>query len=164
MNKQEIISKLETVSNAYERILKLEDIRSQTQDILELSVSDLRTKKRYDDLTKELSKYRQENRRNPSPSDSNNMKLMKTIHEEIEDIRNEFGFDKINKLDQIRGLYSRFFNEEHIKNEGNIIKGMKLRRLAIQTNEELEVLYKEYKNIDYLEDLLVALYEKLENA
>jgi hypothetical protein len=59
MNKQEIISKLETVSNAYERILKLEDIRSQTQDILELSVSDLRTKKRYDDLTKELSKYRQ---------------------------------------------------------------------------------------------------------
>jgi len=164
MNKQEIISKLETVSNAYERILKLEDIRSQTQDILELSVSDLRTKKRYDDLTKELSKYRQENRRNPSPSDSNNMKLMKTIHEEIEDIRNEFGFDKINKLDQIRGLYSRFFDVERIKNEGNIIKGMKLRRLAIQTNEELEVLYKEYKNIDYLEDLLVALYEKLENA
>jgi hypothetical protein len=164
MNKQEIISKLETVSNAYERILKLEDIRSQTQDILELSVSDLRTKKRYDDLTKELSKYRQENRRNPSPSDSNNMKLMKTIHEEIEDIRNEFGFDKINKLDQIRGLYSRFFDVERIKNEGNIIKGMKLRRLAIQTNEELEVLYKEYKNIDYLEELLVALYEKLENA
>jgi hypothetical protein len=41
---------------------------------------------------------------------------------------------------------------------------MKLRRLAIQTNEELEVLYKEYKNIDYLEELLVALYEKLENV
>ena len=161
-NKQEIISKMESVSNAYERILKLEDVRSQTQDILELSVSDLRTKKRYDDLTKELSKYRQNNRWNPS--DSNNMKLMKTIHEEIEDIRNEFGFDKINKLDQIRGLYSRFFDVERIKNEGNIIKGMKLRRLAIQTNEELEVLYKEYKNIDYLEELLVALYEKLENA
>ena len=162
MNKQEIISKLETVSNVYERILKLEDIRLHTQDVLELSVSDFRTKKRYDDLTKELSKYRQENRRNPS--DSNNMKLMKTIHEEIEDIRNEFGFDKINKLEQIGSLYGRFFNEEHIKNEGNIIKGMKLRRLAIQTNEELEVLYKEYKNIDYLEERLVALYEKLENA
>ena len=160
-NKQEIISKLESVSNAYERISKLEDIRSQTQHILEFSVSDLRTKKRYDDLTKELSKYRQNNRWNSSDG---NMKLMKTIHEEIEDIRNEFGFDKINKLEQIGSLYGRFFNEEHIKNEGNIIKGMKLRRLAIQTNEELEVLYKEYKNIDYLEELLVALYEKLENA
>jgi uncharacterized Ntn-hydrolase superfamily protein len=152
---------LDTVSNAYERIIKLEDIRSQTQDVLELSVSDLRTKKRYDDLTKELSKYRQKNRWNSSDG---NMKLMKTIHEEIEDIRNEFGFDKINKLEQIGNLYSRYYNEERIKNEGNIIKGMKLRRLAIQTNEELEVLYKEYKNIDYLEELLVALYEKLENV
>ena len=160
-NKQEIVSKLDTVSNAYERIIKLEDIRSQTQDVLELSVSDLRTKKRYDDLTKELSKYRQKNRWNSSDG---NMKLMKTIHEEIEDIRNEFGFDKINKLEQIGNLYSRYYNEERIKNEGNIIKGMKLRRLAIQTNEELEVLYKEYKNIDYLEELLVALYEKLENV
>ena len=160
-NKQEIINKLETVSNAYERILKLEDIRLHTQDVLELSVSDLRTKKRYDDLTKELSKYRQKNRWNSSDG---NMKLMKTIHEEIEDIRNEFGFDKINKLDQISNLYGRFFDVERIKNEGNIIKGMKLRRLAIQTNEELEVLYKEYKNIDYLEELLVALYEKLENV
>ncbi len=157
-NKQEIISKLESVSNAYERISKLEDIRSQTQDVLEFSVSDLRTKKRYDELTKELSKYRQ----NYTVGD--NMKLMKTIHEEIEDIRNEFGFDKINKLEQICNLYSRYYNEERIKNEGNIIKGMKLRRLAIQTNEELEVLYKEYKNIDYLEELLVALYEKLENV
>jgi len=160
-NKQEIISKLESVSNAYERISKLEDIRSQTQDVLEFSVSDLRTKKRYDELTKELSKYRQNYRKSSSVGD---MKLMKTIHEEIEDIRNEFGFDKINKLEQICNLYSRYYNEERIKNEGNIIKGMKLRRLAIQTNEELEVLYKEYKNIDYLEELLVALYEKLENV
>lgn len=161
MNKQEIISKLETVSKAYERILKLEDIRSYIQDVLEFSVSDLRTKKKYDELTKELSKYRQKYRKSSSVGD---MILMKTIHEEIENIRNEFGFDKINKLEQISSLYGRFFNEEHIKNEGNIIKGMKLRRLAIQTNEELEVLYKEYKNIDYLEELLVALYEKLENA
>lgn len=160
MNKGDIELELGKLSKAYERILELEDIRSHIQDVLEFSVADLRTKKRYDGLTKELSKYRQNNRLNSSDG---NMKLMKTIHEEIEDIRNELGFVKINKMDQISTLYGRY-NRENIHNGCNIIKCMKLRRLAMKTNEELECHYKEYKNIEYLEELLLTLYEKIENA
>ena len=161
MNKHDIESELDKLSKVYERILELEDIRSHIQYVLDFTISDLRTKKRYDELTKEMIKYRRKNIRSSEMAD---MKAMRIIQEEIEDIRNQFGFGMIDKMNQISGLYNSIYSEDYKKNESNIIKSMKLRRLANKTNNDLEYYYKEYKSLDYLEERLIILYEKLENA
>ena len=161
MNKRDIESELDKLSKVYERILELEDIRSHIQYVLDFTISDLRTKKRYDELTKEMIKYRRKNIRSSEMAD---MKAMRIIQEEIEDIRNQFGFGMIDKMNQISGLYNSIYSEDYKKNESNIIKSMKLRRLANKTNNDLEYYYKEYKSLDYLEERLIILYEKLENA
>lgn len=162
MNKHDIESELDKLSKVYERILELEDIRSHIQCVLEFTISDLRTKKRYDELTKEMIKYRQKNILGSSQMDD--MKAMRIIQEEIEDIRNQFGFGMIDKMNQISGLYNSIYSEDYKKNESNIIKSMKLRRFANKTNNDLEYYYKEYKSLDELEERLIMLYEKLENA
>ena len=162
MNKHDIESELDKLSKVYERILELEDIRSHIQCVLEFTISDLRTKKRYDELTKEMIKYRQKNILGSSQMDD--MKAMRIIQEEIEDIRNQFGFGMIDKMNQISGLYNSIYSEDYKKNESNIIKSMKLRRLANNTNTDLEYYYKEYKSLDDLEERLITLYENLENA
>lgn len=161
MNKHDIESELDKLSKVYERILELEDIRSHIQYVLDFTISDLRTKKRYDELTKEMIKYRRKNIRSSEMAD---MKAMRIIQEEIEDIRNQFGFGMIDKMNQISGLYNSIYSEDYKKNESNIIKSMKLRRLANKTNNDLEYYYKEYKSLDYLEERLIILYEKLENT
>lgn len=161
MNKRDIESELDKLSKVYERILELEDIHSHIQYVLDFTISDLRTKKRYDELTKEMIKYRRKNIRSSEMAD---MKAMRIIQEEIEDIRNQIGFGMIDKMNQISGLYNSIYSEDYKKNESNIIKSMKLRRLANKTNNDLEYYYKEYKSLDYLEERLIILYEKLENA
>lgn len=162
MNKRDIESELEKLSKVYERILELEGIRSHIQYVLEFTISELRTKKRYDELTNEMIKYRQKNIL--GSSEMTNMKVMRIIQEEIEDIRNDIGFGMIDKMNQISGLYNSIYGEDYKKNESNIIKSMKLRRLANKTNNDLEYYYKEYKSLDYLEERLIILYENLENA
>lgn len=163
MNKHDIESELDKLSKVYERILELEDIRSNIQCVLEFTVSDLRTKKRYDELTKEMIKFRR--KKISGSSEMGDMKLMRIIQEEIEDIRNDIGFGLIDKMNQISGLYISIYNNtDYIKNESNVIKCMKLRRLANNTNTDLEDYYKEYKSLDDLEERLITLYENLENA
>lgn len=161
MNKRDIESELDKLSKVYERILELEDIRSHIQYVLEFTISDLRTKTRYDELTKEMIKFR---RKNIWSSEMADMKAIRIIQEEIEDIRNQFGFGMIDKMNQISGLYNSIYSEDYKKNESNVIKCMKLRRLANNTNTDLEDYYKEYKSLNDLEERLITLYENLENA